>query len=251
METNNLRIIARREGSPLLIDTPEEYRAALSFLANFLTDPEKGLDEEIASAFVALEALEPEMRVQVNGLFRDCTGENCFPLFIPLPENAAYGFFVFQADATPFVPLPVEKWNHIIEPLQKNVPQTPEEERGRLSTVAARFEAEVAPKDLPGTFGNLYAYFFPKGQQGCVDKARTEMQVVSALEAMGLLRFHHLDADHPLLGNLFVHVAVRLVENATQQIYVLDTWNSQKDPEVGSESWWRERNAYLFERPRL
>lgn len=240
METNHLRIIARREGNPLLIDTPEEYRAALSFLADFQ-----------AEAFDELEALEPEMRLQINSVFRECTREDCFPLFIPLPENTAYGFFVFYADATPFVPISVEKWNHIIEPLQKNVPRTPEEERGRLSTAAARFEAEVAPNDLPGTFGNLYAYIFSKGQQGCVDKARTEAQLVSALETMGLLRFHHWDADRPILGNPFVHVAVRLVENATQQIYVLDTWNSQKDPEVASEAWWRERNAYLFERPRL
>lgn len=251
-----LQTIAQEEGNPLLIDTDEEWGSAVSWLASLNQKRyTETTEREFAEALAELTALGPKGRFQVNFFFRGCTPEDCFSYFIPLPEEAAYGFFVASgglgASNLDFVPVTPEDWRFITRPLAAHLASGPEEERGLIRDVVDRFEWAVAPKgDIPGMLGNFYSLFFPEGQQDCVDKTRTLSQLFNALKSVGLLHFNAWDIGNPFAGGPMNHMATRLVDATTRQVYVVDTWGGQiGETVIDSEEGWRMRNLSAFERP--
>ena len=161
-------------------------------------------------------------------------------------EKNPMKFVVFLYGGQVPVTIGFEEWLEISKPLQ-NISNSPDEELAALSESVAAFENLVVRRagagvDIGGWPGNVLAQCFPMAQQNCFQERDTTSQFLFALELAGLLHFHKVGpAVFNSIGN---HTANGLIDNESNQKYVVDTWvnDGGEEPVILPYSLWAEKD---------
>lgn len=237
---NHLSEVSQWGGKHFLIDTDEEKQAAAYYLRSKISEcGETDIEDEetinnILKYAKALHCIldNPDHSFAIN-FFSNHNGNlcssilrDCDALLIPVEAGLQGAVAVFSGGSfgtfTDYLSITEEEWQNIILPLSTPA-DSAAEEKENLRTVVDNFEAFVSSDDVSGWLGNLLP---SRGQQDCVQDAKTLFSLLYMLSSESLLKFHEFD---PIDGFAMVpglHYALN-IHAPDGGKYVVDGWGDE------------------------
>ena len=270
--------IAQKDGEPHLLDTAPEIGEARRLLRTNLESSPKGSCEANRLKDALRRFSSGNGRWQVHPIFNDSREYLCpsislwdslvekrIPLLERVEEGAYLLFHVYQEgvwhERWTRVAVTRQEWGWITEPLEGLDGETAETVRDALALAGSNFEHIVGPKagtdrDLGGPAGNDRLHYVTggeKGQQDCVNEARTTRQLIAVLAVHGLLPGHRFDPDDSLekmdSPGIGYHVGVRIFATVGEIFpWVVDSWPGDNGslPDILPDDQWRMKWRNLF-----
>ena len=179
------------------------------------------------------------------------------PLLLSAPVAAAPSFVLcydFGCKTTRELRYDEAQWQTIRSIMRRGQRDAETEKQAIRQAVAAmeRFSGKLAGTDLDKA-GNYPGYDLPR-QMDCIDESTNTFQYLSALEELGLLKWHRVDLKQRRVVWLATHWTATIREIDSGRRYAVDSWyrdNGELPYIQPLEDWQRKRDFPAEYNPEL